>query len=313
MHSNKKIFIWILIIAAILFVVWLVWKNRNKIGSKAPHGGGGGGGGHFSGSGFSGHTGGGFSGHVGSGFSGHVGSNFHSGNRFSPATGHTLSHINPHVNSHFNNRVHFRQRPAHFTRFISFPLLYSLYYPLYYDIDYPAIYETNNSDLSYDHTIDESEELWSNHVKLTRQYIQLAVRNSAVNDIKSATENLLQNATDFGRFYNSPELNILIKNHLLIAIDITNSLLKNGTPDATLVKKWQKNARQLAKAFANLTDVSDGLALGMLNRHLSLTTDELLAEYNCVKNNMAADCEKSSNVFLQIQDQAKEMADKFFY
>lgn len=154
--------------------------------------------------------------------------------------------------------------------------------------------------------------LWADHVIWTRDYVISAIANAE--DKAVATERLLKNQRDIGDavagFYGKEagdKLAELLKEHILIAAALIEAAKVN---DSAKVKdedaKWHKNAEDIAvflsSANPNNWDKADLQA--MLNDHLRLTTDEVLAR---LKHEWKKDADSFDAIFAQ----ALGMADMF--
>ncbi len=123
--------------------------------------------------------------------------------------------------------------------------------------------------------------LWADHVFYTRLYIIAAVNGTE--DAQATAARLLRNQEDIGHaivpYYGQDAGNALtelLKEHIMIAVDLVNAALANDNDKVAQVdKKWRDNAddiaRFLSKANPNwpFKEVQDLLYL-----HLSLTKDE---------------------------------------
>lgn len=151
--------------------------------------------------------------------------------------------------------------------------------------------------------------LWADHVFWTRDFIISAV--SGASDTKAATERLLQNQDDIGNaiipYYGKEagqKLTALLKDHILIAADIVSAAKLNQTDKVTeLDKKWHTNAQEIAAFLSGANkNWPEAELTKMLNSHLALTTEELMARLQSKWNEDVA-------AFDKIFTQALEMAD----
>jgi hypothetical protein len=129
--------------------------------------------------------------------------------------------------------------------------------------------------------------LWADHVIWTREYIIGAVDGTA--DVKEATNRLLKNQEDIGRamvpYYGAEagtKLTDLLKQHILIAVDLVDAAKKKDTTkfnDANT--RWKQNANDLAVflSSANPNWPKDALTQ-TLNMHLETTIAEAQARLN---------------------------------
>jgi hypothetical protein len=153
-------------------------------------------------------------------------------------------------------------------------------------------------------------DLWADHVIWTRQYIVAAVAEAP--DTDSAAQRLLKNQEDIGDaikpFYGGEagdKLTFLLKDHILIAVDLLNAAKAgNSTGLEEAEKKWQDNADDIATFLSNANPnwPKDHL-VKMLDQHLSLTKSEAVAR---LTGNYTADI----NAFDEIHRQAMTMADE---
>ncbi len=150
--------------------------------------------------------------------------------------------------------------------------------------------------------------LWSDHVFWTRLYIISATSN--LPDIKETTNRLLKNQEDIGNaaagFYGQDagkKLTDLLKDHILIAADIvTQAKANNKEKMEESDKKWHKNAEDIAEflSSANPNWPKQDL-IDMLNSHLSLTTQEVVARLN---KKWSGDIEAFDKIYNQILEMA---------
>lgn len=127
--------------------------------------------------------------------------------------------------------------------------------------------------------------LWDDHFYWTRLFIVLSLRNT--NNVPQTTTRLLQNAVDFGNLYQSKKLEVALNDHLTIAAGIVESVKKSGKPDFNLINQWHNNALKCGSIFYELGGIYNKI-LGnekkyqdMMLEHLALTSEELMAEYQC--------------------------------
>jgi hypothetical protein len=126
--------------------------------------------------------------------------------------------------------------------------------------------------------------LWAEHAIWTREYIVASIAGSP--DAEEASNRLLKNQEDIGNaiapFYGveaGKKITELLKAHILIAVDVVGAA-KSG--DQAKLKEadqeWHDNADAIASflsganAYWRQKDLTD-----LLYRHLSLTTDEVVA------------------------------------
>lgn len=126
--------------------------------------------------------------------------------------------------------------------------------------------------------------LWSDHVFWTRLYIIAAVAGTP--DANVTADRLLRNQEDIGNaivpVYGQTagkRLTGLLRQHILIAVDLVDAAKANDTPKfAEVDKRWTANADDIAAFLSGANpnwprkDVTDLLYL-----HLKLTKDEVVA------------------------------------
>lgn len=126
--------------------------------------------------------------------------------------------------------------------------------------------------------------LWADHVIWTRDYIIAAVAGAP--ETQLAAERLLRNQEDIGNaiipYYGreaGQKLTALLKDHILIAADlVTAAKAKDQERVKALDQKWHDNAQEIAAFLSGansnwpLEDMTK-----MMNAHLALTTEELMA------------------------------------
>ena len=156
----------------------------------------------------------------------------------------------------------------------------------------------------------EMRRLWDDHVFWTRLYIVSAT--AGLPETEATAKRLLQNQTDIGNavkpFYGDAagaKLTALLKDHILIAVDIIDAAKKGDAPkkDAA-VKRWQANADEIATFLsgANPANWPAAEMKQMMREHLDLTTAELVAH---LQKDWAADIA----AFDKAQAQVLMMAD----
>jgi hypothetical protein len=152
--------------------------------------------------------------------------------------------------------------------------------------------------------------LWEDHIVWTRQAIVSFAAD--LPDFPAAAERLLRNQDDIGdaiaRFYGrdaGDELSGLLREHILIAVDVLTATKANDQPalDEALAR-WDTNAGDIA-AFLNAANPRNWKLdemLEMMREHLSLTTQEAVAR---LTGDFAADIA----AYDAVHEQAMEMAD----
>lgn len=162
--------------------------------------------------------------------------------------------------------------------------------------------------------------LWEDHVTWTRLYIVAATADLPEKD--AAAKRLLQNQTDIGNaikpFYGAAagdKLTALLKDHILIAVDIIDAAKKGETArkdDAA--KRWNANADDIAifLSGANPKNWPAAEMKKMMREHLETTTTELVSH---LQKDWAADVaayDKVHDVILHMADMlAAGIADQF--
>lgn len=151
--------------------------------------------------------------------------------------------------------------------------------------------------------------LWADHVVWTRDYIIEAVAGAP--GAPAALNRLMKNQEDIGNaiapFYGSAagaKLTDLLKQHISIAGELVAAAAKSDDAKVSDAdRRWHPNAADIATFLsgANPNWSRDAL-LGMLNNHLSLTTQEATAR---IQKRWTDD----AGYFDQIFNQAMDMAD----
>lgn len=135
------------------------------------------------------------------------------------------------------------------------------------------------------------QELWMEHMWYTREYLMRTV-NDYASGIEGRDENtdavasrLLQNQADLANAYNKifpgtyDKVHTLLKDHILIAVDLVKAILTNSTNIEMYKNDWYNNASQIADTFASLGYNKQFLEK-MMKEHLDTTTKELMALIN---------------------------------
>ena len=152
---------------------------------------------------------------------------------------------------------------------------------------------------------------WLNHVYWTRMYLMSAVADNA--DQQAVEERLLETADEitdvFARYLpiaTTRQLRNLLTEHIEIAGQIIQALkAKNMSDYDALVKKWYRNANQMAALFASHNPYFESRETrNMLLNHLDLTREEIEQQVN-------GEYEQSIDVFRDVEQQALAMADYF--
>ena len=130
----------------------------------------------------------------------------------------------------------------------------------------------------------DMRKLWTDHVVWTRDYIVAAVGDQP--DAAAAATRLLKNQDDIGAavaaYYGKPagdKLTVLLKEHITIAVDLIKSAKAGDKPSQQQADaKWKKNAEEIADFLAKANpNWPRATLVDMMNRHLSTTTDEVVA------------------------------------
>ncbi|HEV8386663.1 MAG TPA: hypothetical protein VGQ03_03480 [Nitrososphaera sp.] len=152
-------------------------------------------------------------------------------------------------------------------------------------------------------------DLWVDHVIWTRQYIVAAAADAPDTDF--AAQRLLKNQEDIGNaikpFYGDEagdELTSLLKDHILIAVDLLNAAKAGdsaGLEEAE--EKWYDNADDIATFLSDANpNWPKEHMISMLDEHLSLTKGEAVAR-------LTGDYSTDVVTFDEIHRQAMIMAD----
>jgi hypothetical protein len=160
---------------------------------------------------------------------------------------------------------------------------------------------------------DALRRLWVDHVIWTREYIVAALAGSP--DAEAAAGRLLRNQEDIGNavvpLYGEAageELTRLLKDHILIAVDLVAAAVKGDKRAfARHDKRWDANTDEIAAFLAGANpnwpeeDVRDLLA-----QHLSLTKEEAVAR---LQQDWAADVAAFDDIFTEILTMADALTD----
>lgn len=159
----------------------------------------------------------------------------------------------------------------------------------------------------------DMRQLWSDHVIWTRDYIVAAVGDQP--DAQAAATRLLKNQDDIGAaiaaYYGKPagdKLTALLKEHITIAVDIIK-FAKAGdkASQQQADAKWKKNAEDIADFLAKANpNWPRATLVDMMNRHLSTTTDEVVAR---LTKNWDADVKAFDAVYAHILMMADLLSD----
>jgi hypothetical protein len=159
----------------------------------------------------------------------------------------------------------------------------------------------------------DMRKLWTDHVVWTRDYIVAAAGDQP--DAQAAATRLLKNQEDIGNavagFYGKPagdQLTVLLKEHITIAVDLIKAA-KAGDKAAQQQAdtKWKKNAGDIADFLSKANPNWPRATLAdMMNRHLSTTTDEVVAR---LTKNWDADVKAFDAVYDHILVMADALSD----
>jgi hypothetical protein len=159
----------------------------------------------------------------------------------------------------------------------------------------------------------DMRKLWTDHVIWTRDYIVAAVGDQP--DAQAAAGRLMKNQEDIGAavaaYYGKPagdKLTALLKEHISIAVDIIK-FAKAGDKAAQQQAdaKWHRNGEEIADFLSKANPNWPRAALvDMMNRHLSTTTDEVVAR---LTHDWDADIRAFDAVYAHILGMADALSD----
>jgi hypothetical protein len=159
----------------------------------------------------------------------------------------------------------------------------------------------------------DMRKLWTDHVVWTRDYIVAAVGDQP--DATPAANRLMKNQEDIGAavagFYGKAagdSLTTLLKEHISIAVDIIK-FAKAGdkASQQQADAKWHRNAEAIADFLAKANpNWPRATLVGMMNVHLSTTTDEVVAR---LTKNWDADVRAFDKVYDHILAMADALSD----
>ena len=156
-------------------------------------------------------------------------------------------------------------------------------------------------------------ELWVDHVVWTRQYIVAAAADAP--DTNFAAQRLLSNQEDIGDaikpFYGDEagdELTSLLKDHILIAVDLLNAAKAGDSAGLEQAEeKWYGNADDIATFLSDANpNWPKEHMVNMLNEHLSITKAEAVAR---LTSDYATDVATFDEIHRQAMIMADELAD----
>jgi hypothetical protein len=160
----------------------------------------------------------------------------------------------------------------------------------------------------------DMRKLWEDHITWTRLYIVSATAD--LPDKDATAKRLLQNQVDIGNaikpFYGATagdKLSALLKDHILIAVDIIDAAKKGDSAKKDeAVKRWNSNADDIATFLSGANPKNWPLAdmKKMMREHLEATTEELVAH---LEKNWSADVAAYDKVHNQILKMADMLSD----
>jgi hypothetical protein len=156
----------------------------------------------------------------------------------------------------------------------------------------------------------DMRKLWEDHITWTRLYIVSATAD--LPDKDATAKRLVQNQVDIGNaikpFYGDAagdKLGTLLKDHILIAVDIIDAAKKgDAAKKDEAVKRWNANADDIATFLSGANPKNWPLAdmKKMMRDHLEATTAELVAR---LQKDWSADVA----AYDRVHDQILKMAD----
>ena len=129
--------------------------------------------------------------------------------------------------------------------------------------------------------------LWTDHVVWTRDYIIAAVGDQP--DAQAAANRLMKNQEDIGNavatFYGAPagqQLTTLLKEHITIAVDLIKAAKAGDKSRATAGRQPVAAERRADRGLPEQgqSQLAERDAVDMMKKHLSTTTDEVVARLN---------------------------------
>ena len=157
---------------------------------------------------------------------------------------------------------------------------------------------------------DAMRALWEDHIVWTRQYLVSAI--AGLPDTDAAAARLLRNQRDIGDaikpFYGDAagdRLTALLREHILIAVDLVAAAKANDAPALTDTQaRWQANADTIAGFLAEANPAAWPRAemAAMMRAHLERTTAEAVAR-------LTGDWDAGVAAYDAIHAQILEMAD----
>jgi hypothetical protein len=159
----------------------------------------------------------------------------------------------------------------------------------------------------------DMRKLWTDHVVWTRDYIVAAVGDQP--DAPAAAARLMKNQDDIGAaiagVYGKPagdKLTTLLKEHITIAVDIIKFAKAGDKANQSQADaKWKKNGEEIADFLAKANpNWPRATLVDMMNKHLSTTTDEVVAR---LTKNWDADVRAFDAVYNHILVMADALTD----
>lgn len=174
----------------------------------------------------------------------------------------------------------------------------------------PAVMSAQTGRIDKGQLRSDMRKLWEDHITWTRLYIVAATADLPEKD--STARRLLQNQEDIGNaikpFYGDAagaKLTALLKDHILIAVDIVDAAKKSeASKKDDAVRRWSANADEIASFLSGANPGNWPLAdmKKMMRDHLDLTTQELVAH---LQKNWAADVQ----AYDRVHDEILRMSD----
>ena len=159
----------------------------------------------------------------------------------------------------------------------------------------------------------DMRKLWTDHVVWTRDYIVAAVGDQP--DAPAAATRLLKNQEDIGAaiagVYGKAagdQLTTLLKEHITIAVDVIKFAKAGDKANQSQADaKWKKNGEAIADFLAKANpNWPRATLVEMMNKHLSTTTDEVVAR---LTKNWDADVRAYDAVYNHILMMADALSD----
>lgn len=159
----------------------------------------------------------------------------------------------------------------------------------------------------------DMRKLWTDHVVWTRGYIIAAVADQP--DVQAAANRLMKNQEDIGAavatYYGKAagdKLTSLLKEHISIAVDIIKyAKAGDKASQQKADAKWHENGEAIADFLSRANpNWPRATLVEMMNRHLSTTTDEVVAR---LTKNWEADVRAFDTVYDHILSMSDALAD----